>query len=109
MNRNNIRKNNIKTNNIKINANTNVNKKPISQSVKNKLSELLNKLPSRESIDTVSILKTIGTIILIIVFIYIAICLYTFYTTECYEKKSFFQHLLGHIPEKKSMLYIRLN
>ena len=92
MNRNNIKTNNIRANNIRANnTSTNVNKKPISQSVKNKLSEMLNKLPSRESIDTVSILKIIGTIILIIVFIYIAICLYTFYTTECYEKKIIFR------------------
>jgi hypothetical protein len=99
MNRNTSYKNNVKTNTIKgNNTSTNVNKKPISQSVKNKLSEMLNKLPSRESIDTASILKTIGIIILIIVFIYIAICLYTFYTTECYEKKSFFQHLLDFNP-----------
>ncbi len=97
MNRNNVKTNNIRTNNIKTN---NTNTKPISQSVKNKLGELLNKLPSRESIDTTSIFKTIGIIILIIVFIYIGICLYTFYTTECYEKKSFFQHLIDFNPIK---------
>jgi hypothetical protein len=96
---NNIRANNIRTNNIKKNNfSTNVNKKTISQSVKNKLGNLLDKLPSKESIDGTSILKTIGTIILIVIFIYIAICLYTYYTHECYEKKSFFQHLLDFDP-----------
>ena len=45
MNRNNVKINNIRTNNIKTN---NTNTKPISQSVKNKLGELMNKLPSRE-------------------------------------------------------------
>jgi DNA-binding protein Fis len=72
MNRNTSYKNNVKTNTIKTNnTSTNVNKKPISQSVKNKLSEMLNKLPSRESIDTVSILKIIGTIILAIITTYV--------------------------------------
>jgi hypothetical protein len=104
MNRNIIKTNNIRKNNIKTNTSTNVNKKPISQSVKNKLSEMLNKLPSRESINTENILKTIGIIILIIVFIYIAICLYTFYTTECYEKKSFFEHLLCFDPMNPCIL-----
>ena len=69
-----------------------------SPSIKNKLGNMLNKVPLKESIDTKSILSTIGKILVIILVIYILIAIYTYFTSECYEKKSFFKHLFDFDP-----------
>jgi hypothetical protein len=81
-----------------LNKTINSNKKPLTQSIKNKLGQLMDKFPLKENIDSSRIFKTIGIIILICIVIYIGICIYMFYTTDCYEKKSFMNYLFDFDP-----------